>query len=239
MTTRVRLHRGIYPMTTSMAAHWSMEEASGSRLDDHGGNTLADNNTVTRTAGTVGFAAQFVAASSEYLSIADNAALSMGDIDLTISAWVYLDTKAANMGILGKWSGANPEYLLWYETAADRISILVRNTANSAQTTQRANTFGAVPTATWLHVVAWHDSVNNLVGISVNAGTPDTIAHTGGVRDSTQAFEIGRFNSANYFNGRIDQPAIWKRVLTAADRTWLYNAGAGRSWADVQAYRYR
>ena len=59
-----------------------------------------------------GNSAQFTAANIEYLSIVDNAALSMGDIDFTVAGWFYFDSvpglNVANH-FLGKWSG---EYLL-------------------------------------------------------------------------------------------------------------------------------
>lgn len=38
---------------TSMVSWWSLDEASGSRADSHGSNTLTDNNTVTQAAGKV------------------------------------------------------------------------------------------------------------------------------------------------------------------------------------------
>ena len=74
-------------LTTSLIAHWNLDEASGTRVDAKGGNDLTDNNTVTQATGIVSNAGQFTAANSEYLSIADNAALSTGDIDFTIPLW--------------------------------------------------------------------------------------------------------------------------------------------------------
>ena len=62
-----------------------------------------------------GMAAQFTAANSEYLSRADNAALSMGDIDFTIETWVYMDTTPTSgnaMTFLGKWENPVFEYVV-------------------------------------------------------------------------------------------------------------------------------
>src|SRR3990167_6439218 len=49
-----------------------------------------------------GNAAQFTAANLEYLSITDNAALSMGDIDFTIAGWFRFDSVASNQALMGK-----------------------------------------------------------------------------------------------------------------------------------------
>src|SRR5439155_23130905 len=53
-----------------------------------GGLTLTNHNTVTFSAGKVGNAANFVSASSQYLSQADSAAFQMGaSTDFTGAAW--------------------------------------------------------------------------------------------------------------------------------------------------------
>ena len=41
-------------LTDSIVAYWKLEEASGSRADVVGGNTLTDNNTVTGNPGKLG-----------------------------------------------------------------------------------------------------------------------------------------------------------------------------------------
>lgn len=47
---------------------------------------------------------------------------------------------------------------------------------------------------------------------------------------------VGAFADGTYLlNGRIDELALYKRVLTAAERTWLYNSSKGRSYANLGA----
>ena len=78
-------------LPTNLIAYWKLDEASGTRNDSKGANHLTDNNTVTQAVGKVGNAAQFTLANSEYLSIADNADLSAGDI------LEFNDTKASSV----------------------------------------------------------------------------------------------------------------------------------------------
>ena len=66
-----------------------MEETSGPRFDSHKGNHLKDNNTVGSTTGFKGRAASFVPGDQEFLSIADKASLSGGNVDFTLVATVY------------------------------------------------------------------------------------------------------------------------------------------------------
>lgn len=210
-------------LTDSLVSYWKLEEASGTRADSHGTNHLTDNNTVTQATGKLGNAAQFTAANSEWLSIADNASLSAGDTDFTLAAWVYLDSKSAD-----RWFAAKGgEYMFGYRNGSDRLIFIVAKAGNPTSIT--AGTFGSPPTATWLHVVGWHDAVADQIGIAVNAGTANTAAYSAGVDDSTSAFEVGRgdFFGLNYMDGRIDALGFWRRVLTAQERTDLYNGGAG------------
>lgn len=213
----------------SLVAYWKLDEASGTRADSLGVSNLTDNNTVTQNPGKVSNAAQFTAANSESLSIADNTALSTGDIDFTVAAWVYLDTLAVTQILAAKSSNigaaANNEYALYYASTA---RFIFRVSTGAVDTLLTANTFGAPALSTWYLVIAWHDSVNNVIGISVNAGTPDTSAYASGVVDSTNAFRLGADTQAGrYLNGRLDEVAVWKRVLTSNERARLYNAGAG------------
>jgi hypothetical protein len=220
-------------LLTSLISYWKLEEASGTRADavTASGNDLTDNNTVTQNPGIIANAAQFTRVNTEYLSHADNASLSTGDIDYTVAAWVYLDSKPGNMGIIAKDSGgANREYVLQYTNASVRFVFTVLDTAGSTIGLVTANTFGAPSTGTWYLVVAWHDSVNNLVGISVNGGTADTAATTGVPADKTATFYIGADQAVSNWDGRIDEVGFWKKVLTATERTNLYNGGAGRTY---------
>jgi hypothetical protein len=215
-------------ITDSLIAYWELNEASGTRNDSHGANHLADNNTVTQAVGRIGSAAQFTAANSEYLSIADNTSLSTGDIDFTFQAWIYIDSTATHRGVAGKFaaSGNREWYLSCNPGGALRFvvspDIVTYGDVSSAE----------LSPARWYHVVTWHDSVNNIMGISVNDGAPVTASYSGGAMDSTAPFFLGDSIGSGFpFEGRIDNAGFWKRVLRADERTALYNQGVGRSYA--------
>lgn len=223
-------------LTDNLVCYWRLEEASGSRADEVGGRTLTDNNTVTSATGKQGSAAQFVRANSEYLSAASHASLSPGDTDFTLQAWVYLDSKpsGSQMRVIDKYQVGFKEYTLLYYQSGDRFELVVSANGSSDSAYVDANTFGAPSTGTWYLIHAWHDSVNNQIGIAVNAGTADTASHSGGVYNSAAAFEIGRNATSGYhWDGRIDEVALWSRVLTGSERTQLYNGGSGLAYGDL------
>lgn len=213
-------------------ACWNLDEASGQRNDSVGSNHLTDNNTVTQAAGKVGNAAQFTAANSEYLSIADTAALSTGDIDFTFTAWVYLDSKATSI-LVSKSEGAigKEEYNILYAGTPDRFQFQIADASTVAVGTVSADNLGSPSTATWYFIVAWHDATANTVNIRVNNGTADSAATTGVPTDTAARFTLGAYawNLSAYVNGRQDAVGLWKRKLTDAEQSYLYNSGNGRA----------
>ncbi len=224
---------GAHPLKESLISWWKLDEASGTRADSHGTNHLTDNNTVTQAAGKVGSAGQFTAANSEYLSIADNASLSTGDIDFTLAGWVYFDIFGSNRSLAAKGAGVKDEYIIQYQESSQRFIAAIWGTVGGYKIAT-GNALGAPLTATWYFVVGWHDAAADTVNIQINDGTVDSTA-TAGVApsDHDSPFHVGAYRTADYHNGRIDEVAFWKRVLTADERAWLYNSSNGRTYEDL------
>ncbi len=213
-----------------LISHWSLDEASGTRADSHGTNDLTDNNTVTSAAGKIGVAASFAAASSEYLSRADNAGLRAPAGGFTIAAWVNPAT-AANQVLLGKTGGGlDREYYIRIDGIGGCNFVVTTDGSTATTATTGA---GTVPTSTWSFVVAWHDPDADTINVQVNDSTPVSAAFASAVQSSSGDFVIGRDNSfggSEYFNGLADSISLWGRVLTADERDALYNGGDGLNY---------
>lgn len=215
-------------LTDDLVSFWELEEASGTRNDSHGTNDLNDNNSVGQGSGKVGNCADFESGSSNYLSHADNADLSTGDgVDFTICAWVNLESKPAEGGIVSKASQVATEYILEYVGVSGFFCFAFFVGTNALV---KALSFGDPSIGTWCFVVAWHDVVDGSYNIQVNDGAVDSTPDTS-FADSALDFQIGRYGTSQYFDGLIDQVGFWKRVLTTQERTDLYNGGAGLSYA--------
>ena len=218
----------------SLISYWPLDEASGDRADSHGSNTLTDLVSTGSGTGKINNAADFEADSANFLYHADNASLSTGDIDFSGSVWVKFESlPTALVPIVVKHDGstvAGSEWALYWESGAARISFTVYS-GSSTSTTVSANTFGAISTGVWYHVTWWHDSVNNEIGICINAGTPDTASHSAGVNDTAALFMLGAFPGTSYYmDGLIDELGFWKKVFTSGERTSLYNGGSGLAY---------
>lgn len=227
-------------ISSNFIAGWEFEDNAALGADS-GSNALTLTNTgATQVAGKVGNASAYLLTSSQYMTRASESLLQTGDIDFTFAAWVYFTTKATYQILIGKdaSSGTTPprEYAIYYDSVLDRLRVNIFSSA-VAQIVQSADTFGAVPTGTWLFVVAWHDATANTLNIQVNNGGVNSNSYGATAIGGTTAaaFDLGRRSTAGsplYLNGRLDQVMFWKRVLTSTERTFLYNSGSGRTVAN-------
>lgn len=183
------------------------------------GNDLT-NSGASWVAGLIGQAADLEMTENDYLSRASTADINLGDEDFTIQYWIRAESwNALNSNVVDKLSGTTG-YSSYVSAAG--VPILYLNSG------ARATWGAALSTGVWYQVIAWHDAAGNQAGIVVNAGTPVTGAYAGGVTGHAGALNVGRYSGglANV-DGLLDMVAIWKRVLSGAERTQLYNGGVG------------
>lgn len=216
---------------TNFTAYWRLDETSGTRNDvSANAQHLTDNNTVTSAAGIKTNAASFASASSEYLSRADEAALSINGSSFSFSLWVKATTFPLNAFFLNKSDGGSSsgEYYLLYLTSNQKFQFSIQNGA----TTTPVYSTTTVTTGTWYHIIVMWDSSNSTSTIILNNGTASTAVTAVSPPDSTQAFQMGAKTAptARYWDGLIDEVGFWKRTLTAAEITYLYNSGSGRTY---------
>lgn len=230
-----------YPLLDNLIAYWNLDEASGQRNDSHTNALhLIDNNTVGVASGggpDGGDAADFVAASSEYLSRANESLLQTGDIDFTVAAWVYLPSDGNYYYINKGNDGAyQDEFCVRYTTSAKRFAAWVDD-GLSSEGLVTANTFGQPSTGAWYFLMMWHDAAADTVSIAVN-DVADSVSYSAGGHTNNHSFYIGTRGAvaSRMVQGRMAYTGFWKRTLTAAERTWLYNSGSGRDYAAVAAY---
>jgi len=234
-------------ITDNLVACWPLE-ADGTDATGRG-NTLT-NVGATFVAGKVGNCADLEETENDFLWRGDNADLSMGaGVDCTICVWVRPETVNAGIStyFVTKYltTGNQREYALL--RFGDGVTHRYRFQASSAGTLATLSAVmdnTVVPTAgEWVFIVGQHNAAAATISISVNAGTPVTAAHAGGIYNGAADLCLGRASGStgNDWDGLIDQLCIWKSapggggVKTAAEITWLFNAGAGRTYAEMVA----
>lgn len=222
----------------SLMGYWSADEASGNLLDSHFSNHLTETSgTIASTTGRVSNARDFELGDSEEFVLTDNADVSMCDCDFSIAFWVKLETDTTVQAFVSKYTGANLEYQVYYDGAGtNTFKAYISSGASFANLTlvNEGNIYTA--DGNWRFIVVRHDATANTWDIGIDGDTtPTSTSYSSGAWDSTSALHIGSNIDLQYVDGLMDEVAIWKRKLTTAEVTWLYNSGSGRSYADLAA----
>jgi hypothetical protein len=173
--------------------------------------------------------------SSEYLyrvnaSIDD---LAPGDNDFSIAFWIKpFDITTNNYVISVYNSTGNNRCWTARITSSGYAQFIVSANGEFATTSVLTDTTTQLIEDEWNFVVCVHDSVNDLIKVSVNNSPFTTIAHSGGAYGSTTAdFLIGSENAGTLFcDAEISNVSYWyDKAIDSSDVEWLYNNSQPRS----------
>lgn len=219
-------------LSNGLVGYWKLNESSSTRADSSGnGYTLSDWNTVTASQGKFGNAGQFTRANSESLYVADNANLSVTG-DYTISGWFYQDSATTgDRCIICKGDVINNKREFYVIRATNGTLSFYLATDGSTMTNVNSSEFSNTASA-WNFVVAWYDSKAKTINIQVNGGKVDSVAFSATPYETDSQFMIGGGGNTagtalSFFDGRIDDVRIYKRVLSNSERQALYNFAPG------------
>ena len=235
----------VVDLTGSLVSLWHLDDASGNATDSWGSNAATANASPGSTTGKLSNCRTFSSGSSQYFSVASNASLLTGNIDFTFAGWFYLTSVPSNndaYSLLAKDtdSPANSrDYTIdFYRNDGSPTSGGFRFYINGGGAAPLVKTgySGYSTTGQWYHLIAWHDAAADTLNIEVNgtlfsAGTSGTVPQTGSGQFRIGARQYSGFQ--NYFNGRIDEVGFWKRKLTTAERSYLFNSGDGNLVTDL------
>ena len=223
-----------------MSEVWFLDELEGDRAGA-AGNTLIDNNTVTHADGddeqATRLAAQFTAASSEYLSNADAGLIfNSGAGPFTAGAWVYLDSKpSAGTVIIGRNqpTGDNREWALSFNFAADKFRFQC-SADGVGQTAVSDDVLGSPSLGTWYYVAGGWDGAT--IWISTNGGARTTAAFAGPLKNAgaSAVLRVGaNGNNTAYHDGRMQSVSYWNSSLSTTGVVTAYNYGTPLSYVQL------
>ena len=212
-----------------LISYWKLDESSAgagavSRADSFGSNPLTDVNTTPSASGKLNNAASFDSANSEQLTATSNASLQTGLIDFSISVWVNFASFATTNPIVGKLTGIAGTGAMEYSLSCPASGTIRFRTGNGTVFTT-LDVSMTTSASTWYHLLAWVDATAGTMNLKVNNGTTSSIA-VSAIQTSGALFRIGGASNS-LMNGLVDEVGFWKRVLTAAEITQLYNGGSG------------
>ena len=213
-----------------LKAFWKLGEVSGTRADSIGSNTLTDNNTVTSATGIIGNGAQFERDNSEHFSLADNDDMSMGAANFSFNLWLKPNNASEQSGLFGKYDNvSNGDEYFCYRRSDDTIWFV---TFGGASRTNNEST-GTVDEDVLTMLTITYTTSTKTSRIYFDAGTAEDFVHNEDPIDQDSVFYMGKNidqQASGYYDGLMDEVGVWKKVLTAAEITELYNSGAGLAY---------
>lgn len=179
-------------------------------------------------------AAQFTSANLEYLTLPSNASIRFGNNPWTIGGWYLNNGTGTYQVLLAKRETANVDYQIHSDGAGAAMTLTAYN--GSAYVGPNAT---ASPAGSWHFILGTFDPVGGgQMSLQVDNAAAVAAGPVGVLSDSTGTLALGTDISApstNPFNGQMQNWFLFRRNLTAPERTFLYNSGQGRNFNELDA----
>lgn len=220
-------------LADSPVAYWRLGEASGTVAADETGTypgTYVGSPTLGASGVFAGDSAVTFNGSSQRATVADAVGLRITGA-FTIEVWVKFSSAQVNKGICGKYDTATANRAWVLYTANDgsgqKIQFTAQTSGGSFNTNAVATTANNLDDGAWHHVVGvFNPSTILRIYVDGVAGANASIIPAS-IFASTATLEIAAYNQAkNYFNGSIDEVAIYPTALSAT-RIAAHYAAAG------------
>ncbi|GAB4198602.1 MAG: hypothetical protein Tsb002_33660 [Wenzhouxiangellaceae bacterium] len=213
---------------SSIRGWWKFDEASGTTaIDSASSNNGTLINGPIRTNGFVSRALDFDGV-NDYVSVPDANSLDVGTGDFSIEAWIR--TADSNAMIVSKRVNNGGGNYVGYLFMVNSGRLLVQLADPSNSWRNYADLNGPrVDDLQWHHVAITVDRNNSsggriyLDGVNIFTFNPTT--RSGNLSNSS-SLTIGRTSdSSNYFDGQIDEVALYGKALTQTEVRSIFNAG--------------
>lgn len=207
-------------------SYWALDETSGTTANDTGSNDYDGTllNGPLWSQGMVNNALQFDG-TNDIIDCGNGSGLDMGTDDWSVAAWVKMGTNQnVYPTILAKGASSNSVPGYWMYVYGSRIRFTI------GDGTQRITTYSEILNLTdnsWHHIAVTADRDGNATFYFDGnaAGTYDVSSFNGKIlANSSRTLTIGGSGgSTSFFNGKIDEVQIYRRVLSSNEIATLAN----------------
>ena len=190
-------------------------------------NTSTQNVDIALAGIANNYSMNFDSASSDYIDAGNDSSLNWGTGDGSVSCWFKTTQNvsgAVDLVINGGFSTGGKGYILYLD-ASEKVGFYLDD--NVSPTTP-AQSSGSVADGNWKHVVGVRESGS--IKLYLNGSLVSTQTDSTGNIDSTDNLIIGAGTNAssgaigNFFDGLIDEVAIWNTALTSTQVQSIYDA---------------
>lgn len=226
-----------YSQDANCQGYWRMNDSGNESDDSAGSETLTETSGTIPTDATVpsgwgGTSRDCEQNDTEWFQAADGGSTDISGADQCMSMvmWAKFET-IGNDTIMSKWQGAGTcQYycLLWTGGAAGIQCGLSYDGTNYSAVTGGTS----ISTGTWYHIAFVYNDTDMRIYINGSLdsnGAENPKAYTAGIYNGPGVFKICDHTSNFYFDGLVDDLAIFDRELSAAEVSEIYNNGVDGS----------
>jgi hypothetical protein len=213
------------PYESSLVGYWKFDEQSGSVVSDATANSndgTAVGGVTMNTSGVYGTAFDFDGVNG-YVDCDIPASLQIAGA-FTMSVWMYPRSSSYDAGLMG--TGID-NYQLTHHLTTD-VWGYVDGGANSVHTS-------LVPLNQWSQITYSWDGTTNENGVKLYLNGVLVAQHTSLNAAISDWYNFTFGTAAEYFDGKMDDAAVWNRALSAAEAETLYSVGVETAEAIWQA----
>lgn len=164
---------------------------------------------------------------NETIKVLDDSSLYFSSSSFTFETWVK--TGQSNSILIGKYSDPDNMEVRLAVDGNGKARFFARSTKPNSQTNAIADSITSTSTVNnnaWHHVVGVVDRDSNKIKIYVDGNkNSKTVNYSTQKFFSVDPLTIGSMKNTNFFNGSLDEIAIYKRALTDAEVNQHYLKG--------------
>jgi hypothetical protein len=220
---------------SGLVGHWNFDETNGTTAHDYSGygNNATLVNGGTWASGKIGGAISLNGV-NQYLNVLD---FTKPTTSFSISAWVNANSAPLWAPIAANWNGIKGDFTLGMFSSKGFVSMYVGDRLVPGGTEIIPATEYGLGTGTTagapLSLASWH-----LVSVVANASTDliqfwrdgqpmASVSYSGTfIQPPVANLEIGgQTSNGRYWDGKIDDLALWTRALSSSEVTTLYQDG--------------
>jgi hypothetical protein len=168
-------------------------------------------------------------------------ATNLKPTSITVACWVKNFTRTGVQTYIRRWFNAG--YI--FRINSGKYSMQVQT--NAAKT---LNSSADPSLNVWEHVASTYDASTGAAAIYINGVLDNSTTHAGGniTYGTTDSFYLGNSSVNEFHNGRMDEPRVYNRALSATEilnlytgnepdttglvSKWLFDEGSGTSATD-------
>lgn len=220
-----------YPMASDLRYYYTFDDnkTSGTASYDSTDtlNGTLTNGVTSGQTGKIGQSYDFNAGDSEYVVLDSSSIPDFKAMDnFSVSVWFYPDTVGENnQWFIGRDQESNRQFV--FGLAMNKLSGYING--GGAYTFVSNSTFSA---SQWIHGVFTRQG--SMMRIYLNGNLDGALNGYSTINTSNQPTSIGRrafSTSQKFFDGKLDEIAIFNKTLNATEVAELYNSGSGLDYS--------